>query len=105
MPNLQGSNVTEKVKSFFIEKFSKLSADTLGWVAILFLHGATLPGLIAMMTGLTDNPPPVDVILMVWSGLILLFTRAAIQKDMLNLITIGLGFMLQAVMMILIFFK
>jgi hypothetical protein len=34
-----------------------------------------------------------------------LFIKAAIQKDMLNIVTIGVGFILQAVLMALIFFK
>jgi hypothetical protein len=51
MPNLQESNssiytVAEKVRGFFQEKISKFSSETLGWVAILFLHGATIPGLL-----------------------------------------------------------
>ena len=103
--SMRTSYVTEKIKRFFIEKSSRLSSETLGWIAILFLHGATIPGLLALMTGLTDNPPQVDVVLMVWTGLFLLFTKAAIQRDLLIMITIGVGFMVQALLMILIFFK
>jgi hypothetical protein len=47
----------------------------------------------------------VDLVLLVWAGLSLLFVKAAVQKDMLNLVTIGIGFIIQAVMMALIFFK
>lgn len=99
------NDIAERLKNFFQEKSANLSAETLGWLAVLFMHGATLPAMIALMTGLTDNPPPVDVILMVWTGLFLLFVKSAIKKDLLNLITIGLGFMVQALFMILIFFK
>lgn len=110
MPNLQESNssiytMAEKTTEFFKIQVSKFSSETLGWVAILFLHGATIPGLLALMTGITDTPPPVDVVLMVWAGLLLLFAKAAVQKDMLNIATIGVGFMIQAIMMMLIFFK
>jgi hypothetical protein len=98
-------SLTGKMKQFFREKFSYLSSETVGWVAILFLHGATIPGLLALMTGITDTPPPVDVVLMVWTGLLLFFIKAAVQKDMLNIITIGVGFMVQAIMIMLIFFK
>jgi hypothetical protein len=48
---------------------------------------------------------PVDIVLLVWTALVLLFVKAAIQRDLLNLITIGLGFVVQAVLMALIFFK
>jgi hypothetical protein len=92
--------------SLFVKsKLSKISADTLGWVTNIVLHCATIPSLLALMTGLTDKTPPVDIILMLWSALGLLFFRAVLLKDLLNIITIGVGFMLQAVALILIFFK
>jgi hypothetical protein len=69
------------------------------------LHGATVPSLLAVMSGLTDRMPGVDLVLLVWTGLTLLFVKAAVQKDMLNLVTIGVGFIVQAVLMALIFFK
>jgi hypothetical protein len=47
----------------------------------------------------------VDVVLLMWSGLVLLFGRAVILKDSLNIITIGAGFIIQAVLMALILFK
>lgn len=95
----------QKVKSFISEKFSHISAETLGWIAVLILHSATIPSLLAVMAGLTDRLPGVDLVLLVWGGLAMLFLKAAVQKDMLNLITIGFGFVVQAVMMALIFFK
>ena len=97
--------MTDHIKKFFGDGVSKFSAETLGWLAILFIHGATIPALLALMAGITDNPPPVDIVLMVWTGLLLMFAKAAVQKDMLSIFTIGIGFVVQAVMMILIFFK
>jgi hypothetical protein len=93
------------MKSFITEKFSHISAETLGWIAVLVLHSSTIPSLLAVMAGLTDRLPGVDLVLLVWGGLALLFLKAAVQKDMLNLVTIGFGFVIQAVMMALIFFK
>lgn len=89
----------------FKDKLTKVSSDTIHWMAVLCLHAATAPNLIGIMFGLTDNTPPIDIVLIVWAGLALLFMKAIIQKDRLNLITIGLGFMAQAVVMALIFFK
>jgi hypothetical protein len=94
-----------KFKDFIQNKFSQISSETVGWLAVIVLHAATIPSLLAVMSGLTDRLPGVDLVLLVWSGLTLLFIKAAVQKDMLNLITIGIGFILQAVMMALIFFK
>ena len=95
----------QSIKAFISEKFSHISAETLGWIAVIVLHAATVPSLLAVMAGLTDRLPGVDLVLLVWAGLSLLFIKAAVQKDMLNLVTIGLGFIIQAVMMALIFFK
>lgn len=94
-----------QLKEFFSTKVSTISAETFGWLAVLVLHASTIPSLLAVMSGLTDRLPGVDLVLLVWGGLSLLFIKAAVQKDMLNIITIGLGFIIQAVMMALIFFK
>jgi hypothetical protein len=94
-----------QVKEFFNTKISHISAETFGWIAVLVLHSATIPSLLAVMSGLTDRLPGVDLVLLVWTGLALLFVKAAVQKDMLNLVTIGFGFVIQAVLMALIFFK
>jgi hypothetical protein len=94
-----------QVAEFFTTHFSKISADTLGWLAAIALHAATIPTLLALLTGLTDKTPSVDVILFLWLGLVLLFGRAVILKDILNISTIGLGFVIQASLMALILFK
>ena len=98
-------NNINQLKDFIQTKFSVISAETFGWLAILVLHASTIPSLLAVMSGLTDRLPGVDLVLLVWTGLTLLFVKAAVQKDMLNVVTIGLGFIVQAVLMALIFFK
>jgi hypothetical protein len=102
--NLQDFNI-QVIKDFFATKVSKVSAETLGWLAAIVLHAATIPSMLAVMSGLTDRLPSVDLVLLVWAGLTLLFVKAAVQKDMLNVVTIGVGFIAQSVMMALIFFK
>jgi len=95
----------ESFKNFVTTKFSIISSETFGWLAVVVLHASTIPSLLAVMAGLTDRLPGVDLVLLVWTGLTLLFIKAAVQKDMLNVVTIGFGFIIQAVMMALIFFK
>jgi len=95
----------KQVTDFFVDHFHKISADTMGWMAAIFLHLATIPTLLALLTGLTDNTPNIDVVMFLWTGLILLFFRAVILKDILNIVTISLGFVTQAVLMALILFK
>lgn len=98
-------NSINELKDFVKLKIGHISAETFGWLAAIVLHASTLPSLLAVMAGLTDRLPGVDLVLLVWAGLTLMFIKAAIQKDMLNIITIGLGFIIQSVMMALIFFK
>lgn len=93
------------VVDFISNKLGKVSADTLGWMANIALHCATIPSLLALMTGVTDKAPSVDLVLMLWASLGLLFFRAVVLKDLLNIVTIGVGFMLQAMALVLIFFK
>lgn len=94
-----------KIKNQLTEFLSVLSADMLGWLAILLLHVSTVPGMLAVMSGLSTQMPPVDLVLMIWAALMLFFIKAAVQKNTLNMVTIGIGFFGQAVMVALIFFK
>jgi hypothetical protein len=82
-----------------------VSAETMGWIAVILMHLATIPTMIAVLTGLTEKMPPVDLVLFVWAGLFALFIKATIQKDLLNIVTIGFGFFIQASLLALIVFK
>ncbi len=103
--NLTLDGIRNSVVTWVTDHFSRISAETLGWIAVLMIHFATIPSLIAASGGFTDKMPPVDMVLFAWAGLGLLFARAAILKDMLNIVTIGFGFMIQAVLMALMLFK
>jgi hypothetical protein len=93
------------VTKFLDEHLHRVSADTLGWLAGIVIHCATIPTLLALLTGLSDRTPSVEIVLFMWAGLVLLFMRAVVLKDILNIITIGAGFITQAVIMALILFK
>lgn len=103
--NLNLNGIKPAISKFFSQHFGQLSADTLGWLAPIVIHCATIPTLLALLTGLSDRTPPIDIILFMWGGLVLLFCRAVILKDMFNIITIGAGFIVQASIMALILFK
>jgi len=87
------------------QHFSKISADTLGWLAVILIHCSTIPTLLALLTGLSDTVPNLDIVMFMWAGLVLLFARAVVLKDTLNIITVGVGFIAQAVIMAMILFK
>ena len=87
------------------EHASHVSAETMGWIAVVLMHLATIPTMIAVLTGLTEKMPPVDMVLFAWAGLFCFFVKAVIQKDLLNIVTIGFGFFVQAALLALIVFK
>lgn len=99
------NNLVESFKRFFRENLSTVSAETLGWLAAITVHCATVPTLLAVLTGLSDNVPNLDIVLFAWAGLVLLFGRAVLLRDNLNIVTIGMGFMVQAVLLAMIVFK
>lgn len=102
---MQNFKSIKEFQDFVANRFSHVSQETFGWLAIIFLHASTVPSFLAIMSGLTDRVPPVDMVLLVWVSLTLMFIRSAIQKDMINLVTNGLGFLFQATLLALIFLK
>lgn len=93
------------LRAWLEQHLPKVSADTLGWLAVVLIHCATIPTLLALLTGLSDTVPNLDIVLFMWAGLVLLFFRAVVLRDFLNIITIGLGFIVQATIMAMILFK
>jgi hypothetical protein len=111
---MNSKQVTQSIHDFFNldllvknikEHAPNISAETLGWLAVVLLHLATIPTLAAILTGLTEKMPPVDLVLFSWMGLFFFFCKATIQKDILNIVTIGFGFFVQAALLALIVFK
>lgn len=95
--------VKNKLQLYF-ENLPKAVADVFAWISIVVLCLCNVPGYFALMTGVTNTTPPLDISLLVWTGLLLYFIRSVIIKDMLNVLTIGIGFAIQVVLLGLIFF-
>jgi hypothetical protein len=95
----------KKIRDSLTENIGQLSAETLGWIGVILVHLATIPTLVAVLTGLTEKLPPVDIVVLMWLGLFMFFIRSVIAKDLLNIVTIGFGFFVQAILMALIIFK
>jgi hypothetical protein len=93
------------LRTWLEQHLPKVSAETLEWLAVILIHCATIPTLLALMTGLSDTVPNLDIVLFMWAGLVLLFFRAVVLRNLLNIITIGLGFITQATIMAMILFK
>lgn len=92
-------------RNFLAEKFTHLSAEGIGWLGTMLMHCATMPSLLALIFGISDILPSLDVVFFIWIGLFLFFIKALIKKDTLNIVTNGVGFFMQAVLLGLVVFK
>jgi hypothetical protein len=95
----------QKAVAWISKALAPISAETFAWLAVIFIHAATVPTLLAVSAGLSDQMPALDLVLLTWAGLTALFAQACVQKNMLQIITIAVGFIIQSVLMALIFFK
>ena len=81
------------------------TAQTIAWIGLVLIHASTIPTILSVMTGLNDRLPPIDMVLFVYGGLALFFVRAAILRDMINIVTIGVGFVVHNILLSLLVFK
>lgn len=93
------------IESWVVDHVKPISAETLGWIGVLLVHGSTLPIYFTLFTGVNDQPPPIDMTMLIWLGLTALFAQAAVLGNRAMLITIALGFIIQSFLMALIFFR
>ena len=94
-----------KIKNFILSHVSTATSRTLDWVAGMFLHIATIPSYMAVMKGVTDKLPNIDIVMFVWASLAMMFIRSVLRKDTLNTVTIAVGFMIQAIFLAVILFR
>ena len=76
-----------------------------GWLGLMMVQLATIPPTINILMGHSEKAPPMDMVLMVWSGLILYLIRSLIQKDTIFIVSNTIGFFTQSVLLSLIVFK
>jgi hypothetical protein len=97
--------LTKRIRDWFVEHFPHVSATALQITAVVLLHASTLPSLISVMMTWTDRMPMLDMVILVWAALIAMFAQAMLQNHRMMIGLISVGFMLQAIMMALIFFR
>jgi hypothetical protein len=83
----------------YINSMKHKCAEIGGWIGMVLIHGATIPTSIAVIMGWSDHVPPLDMVLMIWTGLILFFFRALARFDWLYLISNGAGLVIQSVLL------
>lgn len=105
--NIEASLKTlgKKLASDFNSVIKQVTVDTLGWTGLVALQAVTVPSLLGLMSGLTDTTPPIDMVIILWVAMGIFYLKALLEKNMVALIILGLGFIGQSLLMALIFFK
>jgi hypothetical protein len=85
----------DEIYNWVVNKFGEIC----GWVGLVLIHGSTVPATYGAIKGEAVILPPLSMVILIWSGLLLFFIRSAIMKDKLYMLTIGIGFFLQSVML------
>jgi hypothetical protein len=75
-----------------------------GYLGIALIQGATLPSLIGVLMGWSQELPPLSMVLMVWAGLFLFLLRSVYNRQWLYIISEGVGIGLQSVLLACIVF-
>ena len=73
-----------------------------GWLGMILVQSATVPVTIGNIMGWTNTLPPLSMVLLVWAGLALYFVRAFYQRDTLYMVSNGIGFVLNSILLALI---
>lgn len=86
----------------FLSHFQGVN-NQLGWAGVILLQGATLPSMLARLNGGEEaNLPPLSMVLMVWLGLGFYLARAIRQRDMVYIVSNGVGMFLNSVLLAMI---
>ena len=76
-----------------------------GWIGLILIHGSTVPVTYLAIKGEPTVLPPLSMVILIWSGLLLFFIRSAIMKDKLYMLSNGIGFFLQSIMLAFLVLK
>ena len=76
-----------------------------GWIGLILIHGSTVPVTYLAIQGEPTVLPPLSMVVLIWSGLLLFFIRSAIMKDKLYMLSNGIGFFFQSIMLAFLVFK
>ena len=72
---------------------------------MVLIHGATIRTSMSVIMGWSSDLPPLDMVLLIWSGLFLFFIRALARIDWLYLVSNAVGVFLQSVLLAIILYQ
>jgi hypothetical protein len=90
---------------FLRDHISRVTGNTLGFLTIILLHLASMPTLMSVLLAQSDKLPPADLMVFIWSALTTLFFKSMLERNLLYVATICVGFVAQTLIMGLILFR
>jgi hypothetical protein len=88
-----------------VSMLMKKAGALCGWIGMILIQLSVIPSTVKLLYGITANTPPLDLVLMVWAGLLLFLIRSVTHKDMLYITSNGIGFVFQSILLALILIK
>lgn len=79
--------------------------ELFGWMGLLVIQFASIPPVVNILIGNGDRVPPIETVVLVWSGILLYLIRSVIQKDTLFIVSNAIGFCTQSALLSLIVLK
>ena len=80
----------------------KTMSEIGGWIGMILIHGATVPTTMSVILGYSSELPPLNMVLLVWSGLFLFLLRAIVARDTLYIVSNTIGFFFNTILLTLI---
>ena len=87
-----------------MKKKEKRFSEACGYLGMVLIHGATLPPTLKVILGYATTLPPIEMVLLVWSGLFLFLIRAVANSDKLYILSNAIGFFFNSILLALIVF-
>ena len=81
---------------------AKKLTEACGYLGMLLIHSATLPPTLKIILGYATSLPPIEMVLLVWTGLFLFLVRAVADNDKLYILSNSIGFFFNSVLLALI---
>lgn len=98
-------NIFETLAKKTLAFINQFTSESFNICAIILLHCAALPTFLANLSSFADRMPPVDIFLLLYSGLFVLLIKAIAAKEIFSMVLNATGFFVQVVFLSLIVFR
>ena len=80
----------------------KMASVACSWAGIILIQIATIPSIYNILVGTNVVKPPVDMVILLWTGILLFLIRSILNKEWIYVISNSIGLATQTILLILI---